>query len=152
MEQKCIVCNKVFKDSPSHIKRGRVSCSRACHNKRVKTGKPQSKESNLKRSKALRGNKCYAWKGGKTLHPSGYIMVLCRNHPYARLGGKYVREHRLVMEKHIGRYLKPSEIIHHIDGDIKNNHIDNLMLFPSHSAHASFHHPKGESFSQHKKG
>ena len=106
----------------------------------------------------MKGEKCYAWKGGKIIH-NGYVMVLNRAHPHARLGGKYVREHRLIMEKYLGRYLTPEERVHHkgikypIDS-IKNkqdNRIKNLELFANHSEHNKFHHPKGKSFSQQKK-
>ena len=37
-------------------------------------------------------------------------------------------EHRLVMEKYIGRYLESNEEIHHIDGNKFNNKIENLQL------------------------
>lgn len=47
---------------------------------------------------------------------------------------------RAVMENHLKRPLVGSECVHHIDGDQLNNHIDNLMLFASHSEHLRFHH------------
>jgi len=50
------------------------------------------------------------------------------------------REARQAMTRHIGRPLTTDEIVHHIDGNCSNNHIDNLMMFPSHSAHMRWHH------------
>ena len=47
-----------------------------------------------------------------------------------------------VMEKHLKRYIDKKEVVHHIDGDCSNNRLSNLMLFPNHSAHMSFHHKK----------
>lgn len=78
------------------------------------------------------------WKGGKTDSGHGYILVYKPDHPNA-INNKYVREHRLVMEKHIGRLLKKTEVVHHIDGNTKNNKISNLMLFPSSVAHLKYH-------------
>lgn len=61
-----------------------------------------------------------------------------------RINGKKIDEHRFIMEKHLGRKLKSSEIVHHIDGDKQNNKINNLMLFPTKSAHTKFHIQEGD--------
>ena len=61
-----------------------------------------------------------------------------------KINGKTRQVHRLVMEEHLGRKLKSSEVIHHIDGDKQNNKIDNLILFPTKSAHTKFHIQKGD--------
>lgn len=77
-----------------------------------------------------------SWKGGVTLDKDGYVLRYTPNHPYANKGG-YVREHRLVMEKMIGRYLRPEEVPHHKDDDPSNNHPDNLQLFENNGVHLS---------------
>jgi hypothetical protein len=71
-------------------------------------------------------------KGG-TLNPAGYKMIYQPSHPRANQGG-YVFEHRLVIEKKIGRYLLRSEHIHHINGVHDDNRIINLELL-THSQH-----------------
>jgi len=74
------------------------------------------------------------WGGGRCKHTAGYVLVLSPDHPYKDPRG-YVYEHRLVMEKHLGRFLLPDEVVHHIDGNRSNNDIRNLALFSSHSKH-----------------
>ncbi len=69
---------------------------------------------------------------------SGYVSVYFPKHPGATKGG-YVLEHRLMVEIFIGRLLTDKEKIHHIDLNKHNNHISNLMLFPTNSAHIKFH-------------
>lgn len=88
------------------------------------------------------------WKGGRYKSSSGYIWVLVPGHPFGKDYG-YVREHRLVMEKHLGRYLLPTEIIHHINEIKDDNRIENLMLLSSKGEHSYLHgkqrggiHPK----------
>lgn len=84
-------------------------------------------------------NNNFNWKGGRTKHSEGYILIKARNHPFAN-NSFYVFEHRLIMEKHLGRYLKPQEIIHHINGIKDDNRIENLKLFSNHKEHFSYIH------------
>ena len=50
-----------------------------------------------------------------------------------------VHTHRKVAELKLGRQLKPGEVVHHIDGNKRNNHPDNLMIFESQAEHARWH-------------
>ena len=72
------------------------------------------------------GEKHPMWKGGRK-NNNGYIMVYSPNHPNCDNQG-YVREHRLVMEKHLGRLLKKDEVIHHINHKRDDNKINNLII------------------------
>jgi transposase-like protein len=84
------------------------------------------------------GEKSPRWNGGKKVACGGYVLVAAKDHPLCDSCG-YVMEHRLVMEKILGRYLKPEEAVHHVDGDVKNNKPDNLILFSSTGEHTAHH-------------
>ena len=74
------------------------------------------------------------WKGGRRKTVAGYVDIYQPNHPFVNRN-KCVREHRLVMEKHLGRYLKPEEIVHHINNIKDDNRIENLKLFQNDHVH-----------------
>lgn len=40
----------------------------------------------------------------------------------------YMSLHRMIAEARMGRFLKPDEIVHHKDGNARNNHWDNLEV------------------------
>lgn len=75
-----------------------------------------------------------SWNGGRTVDKHGYILIHRPEHPHANTGG-YVREHRLTMETVLGRYLSPTEVVHHKDGDPRNNDPANLEVFPDNGLH-----------------
>lgn len=62
----------------------------------------------------------------------GYVWVLVpEDSPFASMRWEpqgYVPEHRLVMAQHLGRPLRPTETVHHKDGDKANNDLGNLEL------------------------
>lgn len=52
--------------------------------------------------------------------------------------GLWVKEHRYVVENYIGRKLFKNERVHHIDGDKRNNSLDNLYIFKKLGDHTAF--------------
>ena len=80
------------------------------------------------------GSEHHCWKGGRTVDKSGYILVYLPSHPHANNAG-YVREHRLVMERVLGRLLRPEEVVHHKNDDSSDNRPENLELFERNSHH-----------------
>lgn len=80
------------------------------------------------------------WKSERTIDSNGYVRVYMPDHPQAFGTHRvYVYEHRLVMERHLGRYLLSNEIPHHINGIRSDNRIENLELV-SVDKHNSYHH------------
>ena len=133
----------IGKKRPPFSKEWRENLSKA------RKGKKLSKEHRLNLGKVLKGKPSWAkgkkfskehrrkmakfgeahanWKGGKFTNINGYVFIYNPNHPFCN-SSKYVKEHRLVMEKTIGRYLKPFENVHHVNGIKNDNRPKNLQL------------------------
>jgi len=73
------------------------------------------------------GEKASSWRGGRIRATGGYINIFQPNHPHAS-GNGYILEHRLVMEKKLGRYLTKDEMIHHLNGIKTDNREENLLV------------------------
>lgn len=84
------------------------------------------------------GENAKNWRGGRNITPDGYVRIYQPLHPDSNKSG-YAYEHRIVMEFHLGRVLKSSEIVHHINCDKSDNRIENLQLCQSASEHCKLH-------------
>lgn len=56
---------------------------------------------------------------------------------YTKRYGRH--EHRVVAEQILGRSLLSGEVVHHIDGNKRNNRPENIRVFASQSDHVKFH-------------
>ena len=85
----------------------------------------------------MRGDRNPSWKGGRTTHARGYVLVRSPEHPRAANG--YVFEHILIAEQKLGRPIGREEIVHHINGVKDDNRPENLSVM-SRADHAKLHH------------
>lgn len=76
------------------------------------------------------------WQSYSNIVHRGYVTMYDPSHPNASKKG-IVMEHRIVMEKMIGRYLERYENVHHKNGDRSDNRPENLELW-------SVKQPKGQ--------
>jgi hypothetical protein len=103
----CEVCGEVF--APARGRGDAKFCSRSCVWKATR-----GPEFNRRIAKE------FAHKNGATQRGRG------NGKTYTKFMGRH--EHRVVAEKTLGRALLPGEVVHHIDGDKKNNSPENLAV------------------------
>lgn len=88
------------------------------------------------------GEDHHNWKGGLIMHADGYILEYAPDHPDAPSNKGYVLQHRLVMERSLGRYLQSTELVHHKNEDKQDNRIENLEI-KTRSTHMQLHKATG---------
>ena len=85
-------------------------------------------ENRMRRTGTLEARQyVYHQNGDTRLTPDGYVEVYQAEHPSAHKG--WVLEHRIVMERMLGRLLFPGENVHHKNGLRADNRQDNLELW-----------------------
>lgn len=121
--ENCTRCGKPVYRPPSK-RNGRPFCSRACHMALLNAELNPTRMTPAVRLKIHQAR--VGTGNGKT---------------YEKLLGKHT--HRRVAELMLGRELKHGEVVHHIDGNKRNNSPGNLMVFSSQAEHAAWHAQKG---------
>jgi hypothetical protein len=125
--QACAVCACQFKVRAFEVSKAErrgcsppIYCSLACRNSAYRgTGNPK-------------------WRGGVVRQPSGYLYEYAPDHPHATKQG-YVMQHRLVVEREIGRVLDPAEEVHHRNHVRDDNRYENLEVQEDKRAHRVLH-------------
>lgn len=87
---------------------------------------------------ARRGPANPRWNGGIMRTSHGYIAVKVPQDHHLRQAHGYAYQHDLVAEQMLGRDLQSGEVVHHKNGDSKDNRPENLQVMTN-SEHTRLH-------------
>jgi hypothetical protein len=145
----CSVCGMPFYRQPAYIAQGRHLCSRACNkawqsrNRVTKACRQCGSEFAVPPSQQATtfcGRTCEVasrttgaigrlHNGRPVLkNQQGYLTVYEPTHPFAHKHNGRMLEHRLVMEQKVGRLLRTSEHVNHINHIRDDNRPENLEI------------------------
>lgn len=115
----CNNCGNKFHFNLYKRTKKRKYCSRSCANK--------ASADDLSKKRTGKGNPMYGkkpwnYQGGRKNNIEDYKSI-----GRTENGGR-IFEHRKIIEDHIGRKLNKNEVVHHVDGNVENNSIDNLEV------------------------
>lgn len=142
--RQCEACGEKFVPRAAQLRIGQgrfcsLRCARpaliaAMHSEasRIKALEGFRKSDYAQRQSEIFGPAHRSWKGGVT-HSDGYRLIR-----YAR--NKTRSEHRLIMERKLGRVLRSDEIVHHINHDKTDNRLENLTIM-TRAEHMDTHRP-----------
>lgn len=115
----CRTCRREFEVKRHEALKGHGKyCSSACY---------------PRRASASRGAAHHNWTGGRRINLAGYVEI--------RVDGRYRYEHRVVVERAMGRRLSRNEIVHHKNGDKQDNRLENLEVM-GRGEHTRHHLPR----------
>ena len=126
---RCSLCNKPYQKTETRIHENNFCCRehlRSWNSRRMseynRLTNPMNRPGGVLESRVRRGRELRGKGEGKT---------------YPKLLGKH--EHRQIVETLLGRPLKTGEVVHHLDGNKRNNDPENLVALPSQSVHCKAH-------------